>query len=413
MARILVVDDTPIVSQLVKLTLTHSGHEIRIAENGLVGVAAAKEWLPDLIIMDVMMPEMNGYDATRQIRKNPSTAQTPILILSAQDSLEEKLHGFEAGADDYLTKPFEPVELRVRVTVHLKRAQAALEAAAAASTTQASKKAGYLIACFSLRGGSGVSTLAVNLSLSLARIWSRPCALIDLALTGGHDSLLLNLPPRRTWADLAAVPESDLDAELVERHLSEHPTGVRVLASPAHPEDGELVKNTHVSRVLHLLRPNYDYLVVDLPHEFRETTLTVLDAADVILMPFPPDLASVRSAVAALHAFDALGYPLDKVRLILNWTFAKYGLAQADIERFLKCKFDLIIPHDVDNLVKAINLGQPIVLNPTVTPLATMLEDYAFRISRPEDISREPEKKSELYQRVVNQYKSPVSPPKK
>jgi pilus assembly protein CpaE len=413
MARILVVDDTPMILQLVTLSLKRSGHEVQTAENGLAGVAAAKEWRPDLIIMDVMMPEMDGYEATRQIRKTPSIAHIPILILSAQEGMEEKLHGFEAGADDYLTKPFEPVELNMRVTVHLKRAQASLAAAAARAAAEAPKKSGYVIACFSLRGGSGVSTLAVNLSLSLARIWSQPCALIDLALTGGHDSLLLNLPLKRTWADLAVVPENELDSELVEQHLSEHPAGVRVLASPSHPEDGELVKAGHVSEVLRLLRLNYDYVVIDLPHDFRETSLTVLDAADVILMPFPPDLASVRSAVAALHALDTLKYPPGKVRLILNWTFAKFGLAQADIERYLKIRFDLIIPHDSETLIKAINLGQPLVLSPTPNPLATMLEDYAFRISRPEDINREPEKKSVLYERVVRQYKSTAASAKK
>ncbi len=123
MARILVVDDSNTIVQMVKLTLTPAGHELRVADNGALGVAAAKEWLPDLILMDIMMPEMNGYQATQLLRRNKSTANIPILILSAQDSLAEKLNGFEAGADDYLTKPFEPAELVLRVAAHLKSAR--------------------------------------------------------------------------------------------------------------------------------------------------------------------------------------------------------------------------------------------------------------------------------------------------
>lgn len=398
MAKILIVEDTSMIAHLVKLALNRSGHEVRIAENGVRGVAAAKEWRPDLIVMDVSMPEMDGYQATRQIRNNPPTALTPIIMLTSHDRLEEKLEGFDAGADDYMTKPFEPAELDLRVSVHLKKAQAI---AAAASTGPTPKKAGHLIACFSLRGGSGVSTLAVNLSLSLARIWSKPCALIDLALTGGHDSLLLKLPLKRTWSDLATVSPEELDLDLVEQHLTEHAAGVRVLASPAQPEDGELVRNEHVRRVAELLRPNYDYLVVDLPHEFNEKTISMLDAADTIVMPFAPDLASVRSAAAALHAFDTLNYSSAKVKLILNWTFPRQGLPQADIERFLKCKFDLIIPYNLEDLIKAVNLGEPIVLHPTVSPLAAMFEDYAFRLSRPEDLASQPAKESPSYRRVT------------
>src|SRR5262249_17570516 len=154
----------------------------------------------------------------------------------------------EAGADDYLTKPFEPEELALRVTAQLKHAQQ-FAADSGAAATSPSRPGGFLIACFSLRGGSGVSTLAVNLSASLARIWGQPCALLHLALTGGHDSLLLSLPLKRTWADLAAVPLEEYDAELVDGHLTPHAAGVRVLASPANPEDGELVKIGHVSSV--------------------------------------------------------------------------------------------------------------------------------------------------------------------
>ncbi len=410
MAKILVVDDSPTIVQLIRLALAEAGHEIRVAENGALGVAAAKEWLPDLIVMDINMPGMNGYEATRLLRRNASTANTPILILSAQDSIAEKLNGFEAGADDYLTKPFEPGELDVRVTAHLNRAQDLLSRTGGDAPPEEN---GLLIACFSLRGGSGVSTLAVNLSTSLARIWNRPCALLDLALTGGHDSLLLNLPLKRTWADLAAVPLVEFDGDFVEKHLSRHDSGVRVLASPANPEDGEQVKVAHVARVLELLRPRYDYLMVDLPHDFRETTLTVLDAADIILMPFPPDIASVRSAIAALHTFDALGYSSDKVRLVLNWTFPKLGLAQADIERFLKHKIDFIIPYDLQDLVKAVNSGQPLVLGAPTHPLTALLEDYAFRLSPPGAVDAMVDKDNPHYQRVLSRAQARAASAKK
>lgn len=400
MARILVVDDTTMMQHLVKATLGRAGHELRTAGNGVEGVAVAKDWRPDLIIMDVMMPEMDGYEATRQVRKFPPTALTPIIILTSQETLTEKMRGFEAGADDYIVKPFEPIELGMRVDVLLKRSQALAlaQASVAAARVQTS---GRLIACFSLQGGAGVSTLAANLAVALSEIWGRSCLLLDLVLTAGHSALLLNMPLKRTWASLAASKPEEFDIDLVEQHLSEHASGLKLMASPLRPEEGDLVTSKHVSAALALLRPAHDYLVADLAHDFSDRTLAVLDAADMILLPFAPDLASVRSVAAALETFKTLDYPPEKVRLILNWTFPRYGLKSADIERALDRKFDLVITYAPDELIKAVNMGQPVVLSSAADPVAVLLEDYAFRLSRPEDLAGRPEAPSEVYQRVA------------
>lgn len=401
MARILVVDDTPLIAELVKLTLNRDGHEIRTAENGLLGVAAAKEWRPDLIIMDVMMPELDGYDATRRIRQHRPTALIPIIILTAQDTVNEKIQGFEAGADDYLIKPFEPLELRMRVEVLLKRGQAASAAAKAAQDALKPRRDGHLIACFSLRGGVGVSTLATSLAVALAQIWDRPTALLDLVLSAGHAALLLNLSLKRTWADLARLEPDEYDAELVEGHLQAHPSGVRLLSSPLQSEDGDGVGGAHVTAALGFLRASHDYLVADLPHDFRETTLAVLDAAEVVVMPLAPDLASVRSAAAALGAFQSLGYSPAKIKLVLNWVFQKNGLPQGEIEKALKHKIDLVLPHDAENVVRAINVGQPLTAGTAGTAIGGLLEDYAFHLSRLEDTAGRPAAPTEAWQRVV------------
>ena len=244
MARILVVDDTPLMVQLVSLTLGKAGHEVRGAENGLQGVALAKEWLPDLVMMDVMMPELDGYQATRAIRAYPPTALVPIIVITTQDTLSEKMAAFEAGADDYMTKPFEPLELQARVDVHLKRAQRP-----AAPPPLA---AGQVIACHSLRGGTGVSALACGLSVALAQLWGRPVVLFDLVLAGGHDALLLNLPVKLTWADLVETKPEEIDAAMLEQLLVAHPSGVRLLASPVRVQDADMVATEHVQAALSL-----------------------------------------------------------------------------------------------------------------------------------------------------------------
>ena len=105
MARILIVDDSP--TEMFKMTemLKGNGHEVLTADGGEAGVASAKSELPDLILMDIVMPGINGFQATRQITKNASTSHIPVLIVSTKDQETDRLWGQRQGASGYLTKP--------------------------------------------------------------------------------------------------------------------------------------------------------------------------------------------------------------------------------------------------------------------------------------------------------------------
>ena len=100
---------------MVRDLLESSGHEIGLAADGPSALAAVKAREPDLLILDLNMPGLSGYDVCRAVKKNPGTSRVPILMLTAQSDVEHKLEGFEAGADDYLPKPFDARELRARV----------------------------------------------------------------------------------------------------------------------------------------------------------------------------------------------------------------------------------------------------------------------------------------------------------
>lgn len=116
MAHILIAEDERDIRELIKFTLiTFAGHQITEAVNGEEAVAKAIEVLPDLVMTDVRMPKMTGYEACKAIKSNESTAHIPVVILSAKGQDEEKGLGLEAGADDYIVKPFEPVALAQRV----------------------------------------------------------------------------------------------------------------------------------------------------------------------------------------------------------------------------------------------------------------------------------------------------------
>lgn len=121
MAKILVVDDDKAINELIKVNLELQGYEVIQAYDGTEGFALAKQEEPSLIVLDVMMPEVDGFTVAQRIRQCSETADIPIIMLTALSELNDKVNGFNLGVDDYLTKPFEPDELVVRVRALLKR----------------------------------------------------------------------------------------------------------------------------------------------------------------------------------------------------------------------------------------------------------------------------------------------------
>lgn len=122
--RILVIDDDRAVRDALRRALVLAGYEVQTAENGLEGIKQVDEARPDVIVLDVMMPEMDGLEVSRRLRSLGD--RTPILMLTARDAIEDRIDGLDAGADDYLVKPFDVGELAARVRALLRRSGADL-----------------------------------------------------------------------------------------------------------------------------------------------------------------------------------------------------------------------------------------------------------------------------------------------
>ncbi len=121
MSTILVVDDEANIVELIRFNLEKENFRVITAPDGVSGLATAQEYLPDIIILDIMMPDKDGFEVCRALRANKNTAYIPIIMLSAKSELMDKVIGLEMGADDYMTKPFSPRELLARVKANLRR----------------------------------------------------------------------------------------------------------------------------------------------------------------------------------------------------------------------------------------------------------------------------------------------------
>jgi phosphoserine phosphatase RsbU/P len=114
---ILVVDDDPDIARFVEVNLRSAGYDVAVAADGEEALTRASSLRPDLVLLDVMMPRIDGFEVAQRLRKNPQTANTSIIMLTAKALSADKVTGLQSGADDYIIKPFDPEELRARVAV--------------------------------------------------------------------------------------------------------------------------------------------------------------------------------------------------------------------------------------------------------------------------------------------------------
>lgn len=393
--RILVVDDNKLILKLVEERLRAAGFEVQTAGSAEVAQEVMLETgLPDLIILDVMMPGMDGYQFCRLLKSEAPTTSLPVLMLTARGDIQEKIKGFEAGADDYLVKPFEAAELIARTRALLARTRAAQGERADGPHL------GRVISVFSLRGGVGRSTMAVNLAVSLAGLWDIEVGLIDLALESDQDAMMLNLRPKLTWSGLADKDLDHVDEDLVDGHLTKHPSGVKLLAAPTSPVLAGLVTPKLIGRVLTMLRRKMEYLVIDLAPTFAEQTLTALDLSDLIVLMLTPELASLKAARTALDIFESLGYEKEKITAVLNHTFLKGSLPEKNIESALAVPIDLLLTYEPAAFVNAVNTGIPVVIDQPQMRASLEIQKFAYQISAIDMRERSDLPNTEMFQRV-------------
>lgn len=400
MPRILIVDDDPILVKLLETTMSRAGYATLSATDGKTGLRIAKSEQPDLIILDVMMPGMDGFEVARKIRQSTTTTQIMILMLTASSDANNKVQAFSIGVDDYLTKPFEISELVTRVSTLLRRSEQVRKG------TMAGVAEGRLVAVHSLRGGLGCSSLAINLAVGMKNLWSKPTILMDNVFTSGQIALLLDTPVNRTWIDFAEIAEADYSEDALYSSISVHESGLHFLASPSDPVEADRVDHYAVKAAISILRRRYEYILADLSHDFSNRTLEVLEAADRILLMLGAEIVSVRLAAMTLRIYKELEFHSDKVQIVLVQHTKKSLLKKEEIEQALRHSISYSVPFDAEAADRAIASGVPFISQNPRIPLSSAVEDLAYFLSKPIHLKNPPPKPSSTWQRVNSRHKS-------
>jgi pilus assembly protein CpaE len=349
MAHILLIDDDKNILRLVEFSLKRAGHTVTTCEDGVQGLAQIQVQIPDLIVADVMMPKMTGYDFCRQVRTKLNLPDTPIIMFSARFQPVDRQTALEAGATDFLPKTASPDMLVNRIAELLPAEQA----------TSAAK---LVIGLFSLRGGVGVTSLAVNLALALASTHKTPAALVDLTPVGGHAALMLGVRPISSVADVLFASGDKVTLDTVKPHLIQHNSGVQLLASALIYEHMLHLNDNRLEQLLLALKSGFPFTILDVPHMLEPRFAAALQHFDKIALVLAPDMPSLQSTAMALQGLTRLGVPENKVVLIVNHVMSQGALPTEMINKAIKRPVLVEIPYEPE-MIKAVNSGRPLLLS--------------------------------------------------
>jgi pilus assembly protein CpaE len=379
--KVLVVDDDLNIQRVLVFTLKQEGFEVLVASDGQAGVQMARDAQPDLVLMDVAMPKLDGYAATQQIRAAETDGRrVPIIMLTTEADVGERVKGLRAGADDDIVKPFHPLELMARIKALLARGGALTQASSTDAATL-----GQLCVFYGAKGGVGTTTIAINAAIAMVREFRRRVALVDANLQFGDLRVFLDLG-LDTASIVNAIGEPDLDQDLLRKLMVRHHSGIDLLPAPPSPEAADIVMEHQrnnpgeLTNLLNLSRRLYDYTLVDMVKTIDDFNLQLFDEADVIFVVMTADLSCLKNVRLVLETMDHLGYEKSKVQLVLNRSNAYTGINVRNAESALNRKVDYEIINEYRGAISALNSGEPFMSSRPDGPLGRSVTEFAKQV---------------------------------
>ncbi|MCC6905223.1 MAG: response regulator [Anaerolineae bacterium] len=391
MARILVIDDDESLLKMMSLMLNRAGHETILATSGQQGIQIAQRERPDLAIVDVMMPGLNGYDVCRYLREDPQTMDIPLLILTALAQTEQRHEAQRSGADDFVTKPITRDDLIYHVTTLLQTGarnvpepedalppppshQPDIYAQPAApDMPQPFDHLLPIVAVMGLGAGVGATTVAVNLSLGLLSL-GRSC-IVELSGIGAQATAHLRVTPRATWQQIANIPSGSSKRQIGEALTIGHSSGVALMAAPHNSGPGFSPES--LTYTLNVLCEGFKRVVLDLPSLLTPATIASLKSARNVVLVLGDNPSALGVAREMSETIQMLG-PQGQLHIVMNRT-RPHGVAYEDAVHALNYPISLDIPYEAMQ-IRALQMGVPLVMSQpgslfarTITYLARQL----------------------------------------
>jgi DNA-binding response OmpR family regulator len=367
--KILVIEDDAIALRLIEYTLRKEGYEVLLAKDGLEGISKAQSEEPDLLILDIMLPGIDGYEVCYRLRSESQTAHLPVLMLSGKAQEIDKATGLKVGADDYVTKPAAPRELVSRVESLLARKSAAKS---------------KIIAFLGTKEGVGTTTMVVNVAVTLSQKNKR-VIVADLSPRNGNLTEHLGLKPEKNISELLAKPIDTIKHRELEAALAVHRTGVRVLAISHPDEEGKKLSPANVNLLFGRLREVADYLLLDLsapPSNLEKATLTKCDLVVIVTDFKAGALPDLKSTSVLLQKLGIAKERLGAVLIDHEATFPEAALPNMKSIIVLNTKVNLlgVIPYETKAALELVPGTVPLIISNPNSPMAWSIREVASHI---------------------------------
>lgn len=363
--KIVAIDDHPDTIQLIEMALQRHGYEVYGAFSCPEGLEIAERERPALILLDMMMPGMDGNAVCRSIRQNPDLAKTPIIMFTAKSQALDKKVSFDAGADDYITKPTRPSELLERIEALLARqpttAQEQVEPPVETGVLSRSDDR-RLISVIGARGGAGATTVALNIAATIAAEGT-DTILVDFDTRQGHAALYIGHTPSAGIQEWLAQPADDLVPTLpdylvqIDEHLQLLPAQAVISG------DGAVLNRAEVDAAATALSETGQTVVVDLGAHRGESVNPILRQSALVLICLRPQRAAIVGARQLLEHLQRDVAPDDIQFLMVDFGEGS-TISREAVEAYLDKPLYDAIEINLEALTGAVSRHQLLVCAP-------------------------------------------------
>lgn len=351
-ASVLIIDGDSTSRKYLANVLGKAGYTIFAASLGREGLVSAWRDLPDIIILDPLLPDLPGLELVKRLRQDRRTSRVPCVALSSQADAQDKMALLSAGCNDYILKTSQSVSYLLELVPRLIKGEA----------TAVAKK-GILVTFLSAKGGTGTSSLCANIAMCLGseKIETR-VAVIDLVLPIGS---IANIVGHEGSLNLINAthqnPEQTGSAFFKEQLPRVAGWYFHLLPGSPDPETANQLSVDRVEDILSVILETYDYVLVDMGRSLSRITLPIIRQADVVVLVIGTDLSNASITTTVWNYLKSIGINSQHVYVLQNRAVGLEGLTKPELEQMTGLQVRITIPYMSGNMTVANNRHEPLL----------------------------------------------------
>jgi len=374
--RILTITSNPLVQDAVDSAFRNDADfELLDPMTVAVGVMQAVENNhPEIILLDFDYKLEETYDLVDKIATRfPGVA---VIVILPESKVQFSDRVILSGARAFILYPFtqKSVQVTTRRVLELLTRNYPVTPLPEMRKQMPRPRNTYVV--YSPKGGAGVSTVAVNLAIAVSQKTKEKVLLLDGKQMFGHVALMLNLRTANSITDLISHAGT-LDPHLIYQVVVDHTSGIKVLPSPTMVVEGQGIRPDDLYKVVQGIQSTFPITIIDAGSFLNENTVTLMDAADKVMVVLNPNLAALRDVRQFMDITKNLSYPAEKLMFVLNQTGYKSEIRREEIESILKVKLAGSIPVDESLCLSCLNEGTPLILKSPRHPISKALQQLA------------------------------------